>query len=279
MRLLGISGKKQSGKNTSFNFLMGYCMLRTAVIRNSFEVSERSDGMILPSDFFGDEQVAGKRFNPQSEKDVVKRFLHDSVYPIIRDYSFADNLKRDVCMGLLGMTYEQCYGTNEQKDAPTHLLWENMPGVITPHAWSIFEGRLNSHINTEPEELGYILKEGPMTGRDVMQYVGTDIFRNMYEPVWTKSTIKKIEQYGSKISVVTDVRFENEVVAIQEAGGKVLRLTKDVMGEDAHESENQLNPDRFDHNRFDAIIDNEKMTIAEQNDAVKDTLDQWGYLD
>ncbi|NMC62387.1 MAG: hypothetical protein GYA55_04395, partial [SAR324 cluster bacterium] len=39
--------------------------------------------------------------------------------------SFADTLK-DFCIETLGLTYEQCYGTDEQKNSSTKYLWENV---------------------------------------------------------------------------------------------------------------------------------------------------------
>ena len=64
---------------------------------------------------------------------------------------------------------------------------------------------------------GWDWKEGPMTAREFMQFFGTDIMRNIYEPIWIKSTIKKIQREQSELAIIADVRFPNEADVIKDA--------------------------------------------------------------
>lgn len=268
MKILGISGRKQSGKSTMFNLILGIEMLNLAIVRNEVKINSR--GQLEISDIFGDAEYAGI-FDVDRNSDTMKKFLSEYVYPSIKNYSFAYILKKVICVDILGLKYEQCFGTDAQKNELTHLRWENMPGNVKVE-------------QNETESLGRIYHTivpktyGPMSAREVMQYVGTEIFRKMYHDVWPKSCIDQIIKEQSELAIITDVRFPNEVSAIKEVGGKVIRLTRDIYGDDAHESERALDKDRYDWDNFDAIIDNHNMTIGQQNEAMLNILRGWGWI-
>jgi hypothetical protein len=122
-----------------------------------------------------------------------------------------------------------------------------------------------------------MVKSGPMTGRDIMKYFGTDICRKIYKGCWVESTINKIKNENSELAIITDVRFPDEVDAILDSGGKVIRLTRNPL-EDDHESENLLNPDVYDYSRFSAVIDNSKMSIPEQSTEIMKCFDEWNWI-
>ena len=44
----------------------------------------------------------------------------------------------------------------------------------------------------------------------------------MYEDIWSESLIRAINSESPLIAVIDDVRFENEIKAVQDAGGKVV---------------------------------------------------------
>ena len=115
-----------------------------------------------------------------------------------------------------------------------------------------------------------------MTAREVMQYVGTDFFRKIYPQVWVDSTIRRVEKDSPQLAVVVDCRFPNEVEGIQNSGGKVIRLTRNILGDkDQHDSETA--PDGYEG--FDAIINNQDMSIGEQNEALYNQISEWGFID
>lgn len=61
-----------------------------------------------------------------------------------------------------------------------------------------------------------------LTPRWVLQYVGTDVFRNnFHNDIWIASLQKKLYDNQDTDIVISDCRFPNEVSAIQELGGKV----------------------------------------------------------
>ena len=85
--------------------------------------------------------------------------------------------------------------------------------------------------------------------------------------------MKQIIASGTQLAIVPDVRFENEVEAIQKAGGKVIRLTRKPH-EDVHPSETALDS----YENFDVVIDNQNFDINETNIKVMEVLREWGWL-
>ncbi len=123
------------------------------------------------------------------------------------------------------------------------------------------------------------------TVRQTLQWFGTDVCRKAYPDVWVNVWRKHVKIYhnAEKVLVLTaDVRFTNEVKAGQDLGGHVIRLLRAPFPEDKHESETALDnmdlattrPEiaEFWHKdkllTFDAVLDNCKMSIEEQNEAV-----------
>lgn len=247
--ILALAGKKQSGKNTSANWLLGLAMLGLKIVEDRIDLDEK--GRLRISDMWGNKDMYGvfDYYNPHSEMEA---FLETNIHPWFKIYSFADLLKRDVCMGLLGLKEKQCFGTDDDKNSLTHINWANIPG---------------SH------------GEGLMTGREVMQVMGTDIFRAIYDPVWARGTINRIKTDQAELSVICDCRFPNEVEETRAAGGKVIRFLRDpYKGEDQHASETALDPGNFDQSKFDLVVDNSEMTILEQNEAIYPHLVEWGFI-
>jgi len=175
-------------------------------------------------------------------------------------YSFADPLKKDICINILGLTEQQCYGTDEDKNTLTTIAWKNMPGYDA--SWSFAK-------DYDPS--------GFMTARQVMQFIGTDLFRKMKNDVWSSATIKKIQQENLDIAVIADCRFPNEVQAVKDAGGYVIKLTRNPYNSD-HESEIALDEIYYSKNNFDLIIDNTNLNIDEQNSRVYAFLTEKGIL-
>ncbi len=272
-KILGLSGKKQSGKNTASNYIVGCWMNALGLVNGPFQVTDKGE-LYLP-DIFGDEENACI-FDIMQDSDAMIDFRKQHLDEFIRVYSFADALKQDVCMKVLGLTREQCYGTDEQKNGVTHLRWENMPSVITekPNYDFIADNIYESHDNKEVmgrlgkyyDKLinGLVYHEpGPMTAREVMQFVGTEVFRRMYNNVWADATIRRIKEDKPLMAIICDVRFINEVECVNNSGGKVLRLNRDVFnGQDQHESETAL--DNYPVENFFCVMDNNNMTVHEQ---------------
>lgn len=286
--IIALSGKLQSGKTTATNFLFGLEMLSLNLV-DTFKINEYGK-LVVPTEFQNEssKEIRMEVFDPINVNPNTYEYLSLNLWPTVKQYNFADTLKRDVCINILGLTYEQCYGSDEEKNSPTKLKWEDMPGVVTENLSEMMEivngtlkskevrGRLGKYYDV----LGKTVYHTPgyMTGRDVMQFVGTEVFRRMYGDVWVDTLIRQIKSEGTKLALIGDCRFPNEVKGIQDAGGKVIRLTRGQNQQSKHESEVALDQDRFDWKNFDAVLDNENMSIDEQNNALYSILDEMNVL-
>jgi hypothetical protein len=65
-----------------------------------------------------------------------------------------------------------------------------------------------------------------ITPRWILQYWGTDIFRNKFhDEIWIASLENKLRQTKDDI-VITDCRFKNELESIKKAGGITVRVNR-----------------------------------------------------
>jgi hypothetical protein len=65
-----------------------------------------------------------------------------------------------------------------------------------------------------------------LTPRWVLQYWGTEVCRQgFHDDIWIASLENKMRKTGDNI-VISDVRFPNEIKAIHNAGGKVIRVRR-----------------------------------------------------
>ena len=141
---------------------------------------------------------------------------------------------------VLGLQENQVFGTDKEKNMPTHLKWEDMPG-----------------------ETVKLKSSGSMTGREVLQYLGTDIFRSMYKNVWVNACLRQIQNDTPEIALISDVRFDNEIQAIQTQKGFVIGLTRSPYKKsDQHASETQIDNCL---ELCNVVIDKCQLSIPEQN--------------
>lgn len=167
--------------------------------------------------------------------EFVAKYFNGAIEPYNRAkiYNFADPLKKDICMNILGLTYEQCYGEDIDKNTLTDIQWDG----------------------------------SRLTAREVMQFVGTDLFRKMKNDVWSSATINKIKSEKPQLAIIADCRFPNEVQAVRDAGGIVIKLTRNPYNSD-HESEIALDEIVYPNSNFDLVIYNENLSIQQQNEII-----------
>ena len=195
-------------------------------------------GEIEVSDLFGKKEYSGI-FNPEryDSTDFILQQALTKVNPHIKLYSFAEPLKTDICINILGLSYEQCYGSDNDKNSITDLQWENKN----------------------------------LTARDVMQIVGTDILRKMKPDVWTSALIRKIKSDNPNLAIITDCRFPNEVDCIQDNEGVVIRLTRST-SDSQHSSETILDRNNYAWDNFDYVLDNNNLDIYNQSLSIEKIL-------
>ena len=202
--IIGISGKKQSGKDLAAKIIMYF--ESHAFEKWSFEkyLEHLNQGHIGT---FG--------YGYKSKFQIVK---------------FADKLKQIVCL-LTGCTLKD-------------LEDEIFKNSILPKEWST-------------EEKGIIFTP---TYRQSLQFIGTNMFRDMFHPnTWVNATMSEYkclyeDDFGKYYPdwIIPDVRFPNEVSAIKEKNGILIRISSTRSKEDNHESETALD----NYSDWDYLIEN-----------------------
>lgn len=189
---------------------------------------------------FAGRKQSGKTTSAKITYDFYRQYLDDNNVKI---YNFADLLKNDICINIFGLTYDQCYGSDDDKNSITDLEWDGKK----------------------------------LTAREVMQFVGTDIFRKLKENVWAEATIKKIQSDNPKIAIIADCRFPNEVKAVKDVEGVVIKLMLNPFESD-HTSETALDPINYDQKNFDIVIYNNNLSLIQKNYAIMTFLKKKGLL-
>jgi len=186
--------------------------------------------------------------------------------------AFAEVLK-NIAIDVLGLDRDLVYGSNEDKETLTHIIWDNFPEEIR-FKYSI-EKREES-VSLDPlmgQHMVPMLRSGPMTIREVLQVMGTDIFREMFEQdIWANSPFRR-DWSEYDVVLITDCRFPNEKRITEEQNGLVVRITRDTGLMDNHTSETIL-----DDVTFDVFYSNEG-TIDELRDFMRNLLRQQGLLE
>lgn len=206
----------------------------------------------------------------------------------VKIFPMAEPLKR-LCVDILGLSEEQCFGTEEQKNSLTRYKWENLPHReemvrIGTENWEKYIQECVSLQDIKKSFPDDFIKSGFMTAREVLQQIGTEVFRRMYCDVWAEANIRKITKEGfaesGKLAIIDDIRFPNEVNHTQNAGGIVVKLTRDIYGgRDQHPSERELDADKFNWKLFNYIVDNQHLSLTQQNKAIFNILCEAKFLD
>ena len=189
---------------------------------------------------FSGRKQSGKSSSTDYIVSLIEKYRFDVSYKV---YSFADPLKQDICIDILGLSHDQCYGTDDDKNTITDLWWDGVQ----------------------------------LTARTAMEIIGTKLFRALKTNVWVDATINKIKKDNIDLAIIADCRFPNEVEAITNAGGYNIRLDLDPFNSPST-SESSLDRSIYDWSNFDLIIENSKMTIQEKNKDILRFLSRYNII-
>lgn len=191
----------------------------------------------------------------QSGKDTSSLFVnsyltHRGLSSCV--YSFANSLK-NLCVNVLGLKHNQCWGSNTEKDSKTNFKWSNLP---------LSQIEINDLVLENNRSVDCF-----MTAREVMQVFGTNIFRSFHPDCWVQSTINQINRDKLSFAIISDARFPNEIDLLGLHEPLVIRLTRNVMS-NSHESETALDDYVFGANGEYYEIDNSVLSIQETNNRI-----------
>ena len=195
-----IAGHKQGGKNTLANNIAADFLNHTMVRFGGYLYKVNAAGdLIVEEEEYGSQTLSIE--TGIADESTIMAFG-------IRSMAFATPLKQ-FCINVLGLTQEQCYGSDKEKDSYTTLDWQDQPfwtRVKYARSWATHKA-----IHW-PFKLFYP-RLGSMTAREVMQVFGTDMIRRMLPLAWVDAGLRMAVSVPEKVVLITDCRFENEVTA------------------------------------------------------------------
>lgn len=247
-KIIGISGRKQAGKNTVANYINGTVLLKHGMIQDFYIDAE---GQLIVQTNDTNNNTGYGIFDVTRKDEQFIQYAERELWPYIKTYHFADPLK-EMCVSLFNLDPQNVYGNDTQKNIPTNIDWQSMP----------------ENINN---------KTGLITHREFLEHFGTKIVRKIHHNAWSEFAIKRILKEQSEVSIIPDVRFPNEVDIIQQNGGIVIRLTRDVFNSTS-ESESSLDKSKFDWNKFDYILDNDSCSLEELASKLNSIKHLWGII-
>lgn len=256
-KIIGLVGKKSSGKSTTANWIIGQQMVAVGLV--DYIKIDKLGRLVVPA-MDGDVLKEGI-FDVTSKNPEIVAMLKEYVWPVVKTYSFADILKESLSK-IFSIEMYKLNGTDEDKNGPTQYTYAQ---------WMPF---MNAADKREVKE--QLLRDKPISGRKLMQIFGTDICRSIYKGVWVNACLNKIKEDNPDLAIITDVRFPDELNAIKEAGGKTIKFTRAPFADvDTHESETAL--DNVPFTEYDCVMDNKDSTIQQQNELTNAQLLAWGY--
>jgi hypothetical protein len=164
-----------------------------------------------------------KRTGKGTAFEVIKNICNNT-----GEFFFAKPMK-DFCINTLGLTHAQMYGTNEERESPTHYSW----GDVNPNIRNKYKKRVDEMLSS----------------REVLQIFGIDVMRNNFsQKVWAEAGIRAAINSSFQCCVLTDARMKNELTAAFTITEKaqdflkpvVIRLYRETGLVDGHLSETDL---------------------------------------
>lgn len=254
-KILAFSGKLNAGKDSCCRFLYSLAFMYQLGLTHNALVNEETGKLWIET------EDGLNEVDEDSRHPEVRRWLDKNVWPFMRKFSTADPMK-DFLRKMFEIPSESLWGSDEDKNKPIeHLLWENMPG----------DPQLKL---SNGKKLGEMT--GSISGRQMMEYIGTEVIRKLYPKAHAKALVSDILEYNSNFSLVNDVRFIDEAEELHSVGAKIIRLTR--CSEKASKNKHRSNVELDNFDGFDKVIDNANMTMNETFAELMSTLIEWEFF-
>lgn len=219
--IIAIAGCKNSGKSSLCRYIT-YIMARV-------------EGLLLDDPYSG---VFTNKNLIQLPKDASKNVYigrGNSFYqqaamvqePNVMVDSFARPVK-EICTDILGIPQNSVYGSDAEKNQLTDYCWDKIPENIKLK----FSDR----------------KSGKISAREIMQIIGTDIFREYFSnDIWVNALIKRSESSSAELLIVDDLRFNSEAKILMKRNAMFIHLQRMWGMGGSHASENGLDLNIFEN--------------------------------
>lgn len=147
---------------------------------------------------------------------------------------FAEPLK-NLAMGCFGLTPDQCYGSDADKNSLTAMT----------------NYQLDSKINIG-KTYGYRAPEYLLTARQVLQELGASMRLN-YPGIWSNAPFTKYANTDHDFVILPDLRHRDEARRVQSRRGHLINIVRSSsISTDTHNSETELD----NYEGWSQVIDN-----------------------
>lgn len=163
--------------------------------------------------------------------------------------SMADPIKK-VCHSIFAFEESHLWGSSSLREVPDERY--TFSGLDPVDGRPLKQVSLDISRYWQRESDGEYFPQF-ITPRLALQSLGTEWGRRLNENIWARACLNHIRSTGQPKHAIPDVRFRNEMAAIKQSGGLVIRLLRGSR-ESNHPSELELEGIPLDD--FDVVIDN-----------------------
>ena len=114
-KIIGISGRKQAGKNTLANCMNGIVLKKHGMV-SDYGIDD--DGQLVIKTTNSNGAEGWGIFDVLRTDEEFCNYAEQNLWPYIKTYHFADYLKK-ISMDLFDLDYKQVYGTDADKNTDT----------------------------------------------------------------------------------------------------------------------------------------------------------------
>jgi len=252
--IISFFGAMQSGKSTATKYIAGLSMKKYGIIQD-FSIQE--DKLVITTDVDQCGVVTTETFpfDLKNKDYEFIRYAERKIFPFVKIYSYADPMKEFIHK-MFGVPWENLYGTSDQKNQPTQVMWDNILKLLP------------SSLKKE-----YSKNKGrPATVRELLQIFGTEICRTLYTNCHVEACFTDILTDNPEVGLIDDGRFINEFKYAKEHG-KVVKLERQLEEfKSVHPSEAELLS--ISNDEFDYVIPD--CSIEEKHQHINKMLVQFG---
>ena len=247
--IIGISGRKGYGKDTVAKIIQGFDIWKkNLTLQTEYPLSN-----VFVRDY------VLNRVSIYVSSWQVKKFASTlkEIVSILTGFKVEDLEKEAIKNSNLFLSYKLL-----NKKANTFEVFASMEDLVERlnHLRTVY---LDVYSAEEVNDL-FVQETISVTPRLLLEIIGTDIVRTINPDIWVTSLMNDYISYADAISgtseikklypnwCITDVRFLNEVKAIKEKDGIIIRINRETNYVSNHSSEIALD----DYEDFDYTIDN-----------------------